>query len=349
MANASEQSAVTARTGKPFTFTRTRIVSTVTTTAEFFPGAGSTLRFANRDTDTLNAVGIPAGLLQAGDSVTVKYLNTTVFQGTVERIVDRHGRGDDRVQDVTCQGPWGRMNRLVFRQQWGVGTAMFSSSRVILNQTPGGLAQNMAAQLGEIVTFAAAKCGFAAGTIQADTLVLPADEARDDPDVAVTDWASWRPTQEATLLFAVRDDGAMLFIRKKRGLGAGLYNGPGGRLEPGETPLQAAIRETREEVCLDVRSAVRAGTLRFDFADGYRLTGHVFLSRDWSGEPQATDEADPVWFRPGDIPYDRMWKDDALWMPRMLEGRYFDGTFCFDGQRMRYHRVATSPAGVKLC
>ena len=32
--------------------------------------------------------------------------------------------------------------------------------------------------------------------------------------------------------FAVRDDGALLFIRKKRGLGAGLFNGPGGRLEP---------------------------------------------------------------------------------------------------------------------
>lgn len=175
MANASEQSAVTARTGKPFTFTRKR----GNATAEFFPGAGSTLRFANRDTDTLNAIGIPAGLLQAGDTVTVAYLGTTVFQGTVERIVDRHGRGDDRVQDVTCQGPWGRMNRLVFRQRWGAGAAQFSSSRVILNQMATGLPQNMAAQLSEIISFAAAKCGFAAGEIQADTLVLPADEARD--------------------------------------------------------------------------------------------------------------------------------------------------------------------------
>ena len=175
MANASEQSAVTARTGKPFTFTRKR----GNATAEFFPGAGSTLRFANRDVDTLNVVGIPAGLLQAGDTVAVAYLGATVFQGTVERIVDRRGRGYDRVQDVTCQGPWGRMNRLVFRQQWGVGTAQFSSSRVILNQMATGLPQNMAAQLSEIISFAAAKCGFAAGTIQADTLVLPADEARD--------------------------------------------------------------------------------------------------------------------------------------------------------------------------
>ncbi len=173
-------------------------------------------------------------------------------------------------------------------------------------------------------------------------------EARDDPGVTVPDWANWRPTEEATLLFAVRDDGAMLFIRKKRGLGAGLYNGPGGRLEPGETPLQAAIRETREEVCLDVRSAVRAGSLRFDFADGYKLKGHVFVTRDWSGEPQATDEADPVWFQPDEIPYANMWHDDPIWMPFLLQGRYFDGTFCFDGQRMRYHRVIASPAGIRL-
>ena len=151
MANASEQSAVAARTGKPFTFTRKR----ENATAEFFPGAGSTLRFANRDTDTLNAIGIPAGLLQAGDTVTVAYLGATVFQGTVERIVDRHGRGDDRVQDVTCQGPWGKLNRLVFRQLWGTGAAQFSSSRVILNQTALGATQSMADQLDEIVTFAA--------------------------------------------------------------------------------------------------------------------------------------------------------------------------------------------------
>ena len=145
---AAENTAIAPRAGKPFTFTRKRANAA---DAEFFPGAGSTLRFANRDTDTLNAIGIPAGLLQAGDTVTVAYLGTTVFQGTVERIVDRHGRGDDRVQDVTCQGPWGRMNRLVFRQQWGVGAAQFSSSRVILNQMATGLPQNMAAQLSEMV------------------------------------------------------------------------------------------------------------------------------------------------------------------------------------------------------
>lgn len=170
------------------------------------------------------------------------------------------------------------------------------------------------------------------------------EEGLDDPAVVVPDWKTWTPTEEATLLFAVRpEDGAMLFIRKKRGLGAGLFNGPGGRLEAGETPLQAAIRETQEEVGLTIHSATRAGTLRFQFSNGYKLKGYVFVSRDWSGTPVETDEADPVWFLPKDIPYENMWKDDAHWMPFLLQNRMFDGRFCFDDQRMQYHRIAATP------
>ena len=60
------------------------------------------------------------------------------------------------------------------------------------------------------------------------------------------DWNHWQPRQLANLCFIVKD-GRVLLIRKKRGLGAGKINGPGGRLEPGETTLAAAIRETQEE------------------------------------------------------------------------------------------------------
>ena len=169
---AADNLAITARTGKAFTFLKNG-------STEFFPGAGSTLHFANRDTDTFTARNIPAGLLQAGDSVTVKYGNTVVFKGDVDRIVDRHGRGDDRVQDVTVAGPWGKLNRLVFKQTWGAGAVAFSSSRVILGQTAAGLAQTMAAQLAEIAGFAATPCGIALGTNAAPAQYLPLDEARD--------------------------------------------------------------------------------------------------------------------------------------------------------------------------
>ena len=47
------------------------------------------------------------------------------------------------------------------------------------------------------------------------------------------DWSQWHPTVRCTLLFVLRD-GQVLLIRKKRGLGAGKINGPGGKLDPGE-------------------------------------------------------------------------------------------------------------------
>ena len=111
----------------------------------------------------------------------------TVFVGEVDRIVDRHGRGTERVQDVTVAGPWSKLNRLVFRQTWSVagagtgGAALtISSSRVILNQDATGAAQSMADQLDEILTYACSKnCGFSKGTVSALEQVLPADEARD--------------------------------------------------------------------------------------------------------------------------------------------------------------------------
>src|SRR5512136_179536 len=56
--------------------------------------------------------------------------------------------------------------------------------------------------------------------------------------VETIDWSRWEPTERANLCFVIRD-GQILLIRKKRGLGAGKMNGPGGRLEAGETALAA--------------------------------------------------------------------------------------------------------------
>lgn len=152
---------------------------------QFFPAAGAKLRFASKDVDTLHLPGIPAGTLAAGDSVTVKYRSRgpstwkTVFTGTVESIVDRHGRGTERVNDVVCQGPWGKMNRLVFRQAWGKGAVEFSSPRIVLNQSALGLPCTMTEQVREILDFAARKCGFSVGQVSAGGICLPKDETRD--------------------------------------------------------------------------------------------------------------------------------------------------------------------------
>jgi 8-oxo-dGTP diphosphatase len=152
------------------------------------------------------------------------------------------------------------------------------------------------------------------------------------------DPATWRPRDVATLLFVIRD-GEALLIRKKRGLGAGKINAPGGRLEPGETPPECAVREVREELGVTPTGVRARGELRFQFADGYGLHCHVFTADGCEGEAVETDEAVPRWTPLDAIPYDEMWADDALWLPVMLSGRGFSGRFLFDGDRMLAHAL----------
>ena len=128
-------------------------------------------------------------------------------------------------------------------------------------------------------------------------------------------------------------------IRKKRGLGAGKINAPGGRLESGETPLQAAIRETQEEVGVIPLNLSERGELHFQFVDGLALHCVVFLAEGFLGELIETDEAIPYWMDPSALPYHDMWADDIHWLPGVLEGKTFKGYFHFDDDVMLDHHV----------
>jgi 8-oxo-dGTP diphosphatase len=157
------------------------------------------------------------------------------------------------------------------------------------------------------------------------------------------DWTHWTPQERATLLF-VRRDAQVLLIRKKRGLGAGKINGPGGRLDDGESPLQCAIREVQEELRVTPTGVEPRGELSFQFTDGYALFVSVFSAAGCEGEPQETDEAAPLWTPSDAVPFDQMWADDILWFPHMLSGQPFRGRFLFDGDALLGHEVAFDEA-----
>ena len=152
------------------------------------------------------------------------------------------------------------------------------------------------------------------------------------------DGANWKPREKATLCFII-ENGKILLIEKKRGLGAGKVNGPGGRIEAGETAEQGAIRETQEEVGLTPTGLEWAGELSFQFRDGYSLHVELYRASGWTGELRETDEAKPFWCSTSEIPYGRMWADDEQWMPRLLAGEKFRGWFEFEGDRMEWFRM----------
>ncbi len=152
------------------------------------------------------------------------------------------------------------------------------------------------------------------------------------------DWSTWTPTMRATLCFVLDGDRALL-IRKKRGLGAGKVNAPGGRIDPGETPAQTAVREVQEELGVTPLDVDERGQLSFQFVDGLALHVHVFLARAHEGEATETDEAIPLWTPLTALPYEEMWADDRVWLPVMLEGRRFALRAVFDGDAMLWHEM----------
>lgn len=171
-----------------------------------------------------------------------------------------------------------------------------------------------------------------------------------DPRLAVAniDWQAWRPEQVATLMFVTQAE-RVLLIRKKRGLGAGKINGPGGRLEASETPLDCAIRETSEELLIKPLGIRDAGELSFHAEDEMpKIHVHVFVASGYRGEPTETDEALPLWFPFNEIPFNEMWEDDYLWLPRVLAGESVRGYFTFEKERLVDHLVEfPSPQKIK--
>lgn len=151
------------------------------TSTRFYPGAGTKLHFANRDVDTLEMPDVPNGFLAAGDVVTATYKGTCVFRGDVATIAEARGRGIDATQTVTCVGPWSKMARLVYRQNWFTGGGYSRSSRLVLNQHQDGSTQNLNSELYEIASHGATPCGYtvAQADVAVSTQQLPFDECRD--------------------------------------------------------------------------------------------------------------------------------------------------------------------------
>lgn len=105
----------------------------------------------------------------------------------------------------------------------------------------------------------------------------------------------------------VDPDRRVLLARRPEGRAMpGLWEFPGGKVEAGETPEQALIRELAEELDIVVREPCLAP---LSFASHpyaqFHLLMPVFVCRQWQGVPRAVEHAELAWARPnrlGDYP-----------------------------------------------
>ena len=141
-----------------------------------------------------------------------------------------------------------------------------------------------------------------------------------------------------TLCMICRGDRLLLGM-KKRGFGAGLWNGFGGKVQSGETIEAAARRESFEESGVQLLQIHQRGLIRFRFVgEEVLIEGHIFSANEFVGQPRESEEMLPRWFGRKEIPYAQMWPGDRCWLPLLLQEKNFVGEFHFRHRSLwRYH------------
>lgn len=136
-----------------------------------------------------------------------------------------------------------------------------------------------------------------------------------------------------TCLLILKKDNKLLMSEKKRGFGQGKINGVGGKLKENETPEEAMIRETKEEIDIDLEIIEKFGEINFiEYYKGNKenVLMHIFFGKEYKGVPKESDEVRPIWINENEIPYEKMFSDDKYWLPIVLEGNKFKAEFEFD-------------------
>jgi ADP-ribose pyrophosphatase YjhB (NUDIX family) len=152
--------------------------------------------------------------------------------------------------------------------------------------------------------------------------------------------------KQTTLCILVDDaNGKILLGLKKRGFGQGKLDGFGGKVEKGETVIEAAARELEEESCVkaSLNDLEKVAEFAFEFRGRpeWNQVMHVYFVRKWVGQPKETEEMVPEWFSMEGLPLDRTWADDRHWLPQALQRKKLKGKFVFkeDGDSLHEFQV----------
>jgi 8-oxo-dGTP diphosphatase len=106
-----------------------------------------------------------------------------------------------------------------------------------------------------------------------------------------------------TAVALIDADGRILLAQRPEGKSlAGLWEFPGGKVEAGETPEAALIRELREELGIDTKESCLAPlTFASHSYDDFHLLMPLFACRRWQGIPTPREGQTLAWVRANDL------------------------------------------------
>jgi 8-oxo-dGTP diphosphatase len=154
-------------------------------------------------------------------------------------------------------------------------------------------------------------------------------------------------------LCIIENNGKILLKLATRGVGKGKWNFPGGKADNGETPEQAAIRETFEETGLKIDKLEKVAYLKFYDWGELAFDCYVYKAGSFSGKLHETEEGPLKWFDKKNLPFDLMWEADVKWVPLITAGNRIDEAEFWYGKGLKnlkeYKiRLATSKSKTRV-
>lgn len=140
--------------------------------------------------------------------------------------------------------------------------------------------------------------------------------------------------RQCTLILVFNPERQILLNMKKRWFGEGKFNWAWWKVEAWETILEWAKRELQEETMIDVSIDNFEQRWLFHFyfenKEDWNQDVTLFVVKNYSWEVEETEEMKPTWFNLNEIPYDKMWEDDKIWLPRILAWEIVEYDFNFN-------------------
>ena len=145
-------------------------------------------------------------------------------------------------------------------------------------------------------------------------------------DVAVDAAVAAMPEicKHTTLCYLEREEQYLLLFRNKKEKDAskGKWIGVGGKVEPGETPLECVIREVREETGFILESVEARGEIYFHSDQWEDEVMHLYSSTEFTGTQVAEcDEGELEWIAKDAIMELSLWEGDRIFLQELLDGK----------------------------
>jgi 8-oxo-dGTP diphosphatase len=151
----------------------------------------------------------------------------------------------------------------------------------------------------------------------------------------------------ATLCYIMTGEKTLMIhrIKKEDDMHQGKWNGLGGKLNPGETPEECAIREVYEESGLTIVGPILKGVLTFPkFAKDEDWYAFVFVANKFHGQLIDSNEGVLAWIENKQLLGLDLWEGDRIFIPWLAQPGFFSGKFVYqDGKLVEHSAVIYDP------